>query len=258
MQRQELFASGDISKIVIYQDFDVPTFIDNVEKEKGRYKAVRGKNGKLLFTDSDVADLLYQRLIPYSLINELMENGLNKTQAKMLVMSRSDPKKSWDQIKAVRKTLQATSPGLKDHQATELALRWSNAPGVLAQRIVPAAQELQGQSISRTQAARLAATRKNDRALTEVWAEEFKPAYDELVKTFAPNEAMMLVTRYKNPQARAAAIVTTAANLKGVVDLTDFQLRRKLLFNKYGHIVTLLKSVNVPDHRIDNLLAPLR
>ncbi|MEW6171229.1 MAG: hypothetical protein AB1472_06720, partial [Candidatus Omnitrophota bacterium] len=123
--RKEFFTADDIRYILNYRVFDITRFIARLRTEQEKYKQAKDNKGKNLFKDQEIHQLLFRKIIPFSWIDGLMQDGLSKTEATRIVTHWSNPKQTWEKtLKPIRDKLMQDD--LSKAEATYVVVYYSN------------------------------------------------------------------------------------------------------------------------------------
>jgi len=127
-QRRELIPADEARLIFDQQQLELKGLFGRIKAEEDKYKSVRDEKGRLVFTARDIEELLYKKLIPFSWVKTLRDEGLNKSIIIRILTRYSDPMGAWQkELKAI--FFQLTASGLTPTDAGRTLTRWSDPQG---------------------------------------------------------------------------------------------------------------------------------
>ncbi|MEK6816410.1 MAG: hypothetical protein AABY09_02260, partial [Nanoarchaeota archaeon] len=121
--REGLITEEEARQIMEHQPIDVKKFMERLRGEYHKYAVRRNARGNRVFSDRQIERILWMRLIPISWIDELIKDGLNKSNAASSVLKWANPLEEWTTRKLIRDEL--IKDGLNKTNATFSVLKWA-------------------------------------------------------------------------------------------------------------------------------------
>lgn len=251
--RDELFDGVELPMLNVNERL---TFILRMTREKAKYKARTNEQGQRIFSDRDIFLALYKKVVPLSWIDELMDSGLNKSQALYLVTGWNNPQDIWKNVfRPIVDELMAD--GLTWTESTQIVMQWKNPQNMWTEVLKPIRDQLMADGLNKSAATRLIIRWRDP---NQVWHEQLKPVREELLGDgLTPVEATRAVVTWTNAKARHEATQKTMAALADVWSGSRNKLLRILVANKYANVVRHLNSrLSEPEEAILRYTQPLK
>lgn len=101
---------------------DLKQFIVKFNEDKEKYKNYKDENGK--FSERQILNILFNKLFSFVRMQELLADGLSKSDAIQIVIRHGNPKAWWEKAKGIRDEL--VGDGLSRSDATRLVIKHAN------------------------------------------------------------------------------------------------------------------------------------
>jgi len=269
IRRGEFFEEADIDHILLYEPFNLSSFLDILKDQLDQYESALDKKGKPLFSSKQISDLLFKKLIPFSWVKKLLEDDLSKAFIVRILSSWAVPLKTWQTLKPIRDEL--IESGLSPTDATQVALKWSN-PKETWDTLKPIRDELVEDGLPKTFATKAVLRWSEPK---ETW-DTLKPIRDRMARRIlleadegggeeAPRrrlsktDATEVAISCSNPEAKIDAVIRATPLLAAAMGVVMHVARRCLIGNSCLTIEAILENqYHKSGQEIALILAPLK
>ncbi len=186
------------------------TFMSRILQQRTLYQERTNTDGSRMFSETDIHGMLFQKLIPISWLDQLMTDGLNRSQAMTIVTGWSDPLGVWTtEFKPLVEEF--VSQGLSRTEAVSIILQWKNPKARWEKYLKPVRDELVRDGLSPTTATRVVIRWTNP---DQKWSQELKPIRGQLIdRGMSLGDATDAVISWSYPLERYDAVQQSIALL---------------------------------------------